>query len=53
MPMPPDIDPQSGFRLPLPKREDLDDAGKRALAVESVAGTPCLLDHPLSRMMTG
>src|ERR1700744_6241450 len=30
MPMPPDIDPQSGFRLPLPKREDLDDAGKAA-----------------------
>jgi 4-carboxymuconolactone decarboxylase len=30
MPMPPDIDPQSGFRLPLPKRDDLDDAGKRA-----------------------
>ena len=28
MPMPPDIDPQSGFRLPLPKREDLDDVGK-------------------------
>ena len=28
--MPSDIDPQSGFRLPLPKREDLDDAGKRA-----------------------
>jgi 4-carboxymuconolactone decarboxylase len=29
--MPPsDIDPHSGFRLPLPKREDLDDAGKRA-----------------------
>jgi 4-carboxymuconolactone decarboxylase len=28
--MPPDIDPRSGFRLPLPKREDLDDAGKRA-----------------------
>jgi 4-carboxymuconolactone decarboxylase len=26
--MPADIDPQSGFRLPLPKREDLDDAGK-------------------------
>src|SRR5262245_3236052 len=23
-----DIDPQSGFRLPLPKREDLDEAGK-------------------------
>ena len=30
MPMPPDIDPQSGFRLPLPKRDDLDEMGKRA-----------------------
>jgi 4-carboxymuconolactone decarboxylase len=30
MPMPPDIDPQSGFRLPLPKRDDLDETGKRA-----------------------
>ena len=28
--MPSDIDPQSGFRLPLRNREDLDDAGKRA-----------------------
>src|SRR5579863_1659224 len=28
--MPSDINPQSGFRLPLPKREDLDDAGQRA-----------------------
>jgi hypothetical protein len=29
--MPPsDIDPQSGFRLPLLKRDDLDEAGKRA-----------------------
>jgi 4-carboxymuconolactone decarboxylase len=29
--MPPsDIDPHSGFRLPLPKRDDLDEAGKRA-----------------------
>jgi len=29
--MPPsDIDPQSGFRLPLPKREDLDETGQRA-----------------------
>jgi 4-carboxymuconolactone decarboxylase len=27
--MPSDIDPQSGFRLPLPKREDFDEAGKR------------------------
>jgi len=26
--MPSDIDPQSGFRLPLPRRENLDDAGK-------------------------
>src|SRR5215468_6345892 len=26
--MPSHIDPQSGFRLPLPKREDLDEAGK-------------------------
>ncbi len=25
--MPSDIDPQSGFRLPLPRREDLDEAG--------------------------
>ena len=28
--MPSDIDPQSGFRLPLPKREDLDAVGKAA-----------------------
>jgi 4-carboxymuconolactone decarboxylase len=28
--MPPDIDPKSGFRLPLPNRDDLDDAGKKA-----------------------
>jgi 4-carboxymuconolactone decarboxylase len=28
--MPSDIDPQSGFRLPLPKREELDEAGKKA-----------------------
>jgi putative methionine-R-sulfoxide reductase with GAF domain/alkylhydroperoxidase family enzyme len=27
---PPDIDPQSGCRLPLPRREDLDEAGQRA-----------------------
>jgi len=27
--MPSDIDPQSGFRLPLPRREDLDEAGRR------------------------
>ena len=28
--VPPDIDPKSGFRLPIPSREDLDEAGKRA-----------------------
>jgi 4-carboxymuconolactone decarboxylase len=27
--MPSDIDPQSGFRLPLPKRDDLDETGKK------------------------
>jgi 4-carboxymuconolactone decarboxylase len=27
--MPSDIDPHSGFRLPLPRREDLDEAGQR------------------------
>jgi 4-carboxymuconolactone decarboxylase len=27
--MPTDIDPQSGFRLPIPKREDLDEAGRK------------------------
>jgi 4-carboxymuconolactone decarboxylase len=27
--MPADIDPHSGFRLPLPKREELDEAGKK------------------------
>jgi len=27
--MPSDIDPRSGFRLPLPNREDLDEAGKK------------------------
>jgi 4-carboxymuconolactone decarboxylase len=37
MPMPPDIDPQSGFRLPLPKREELDDVGK---ALYDRAATP-------------
>ena len=27
--MPTDIDPESGFRLPLPKREDLDEVGRK------------------------
>ena len=36
--MPSDIDPKSGFRLPLPKREDLDDVGKRAYDRASAPG---------------
>ena len=36
--MPSDIDPQSGFRLPLPKREDLDAAGQRAYDRASTPG---------------
>jgi 4-carboxymuconolactone decarboxylase len=36
--MPSDIDPQSGFRLPLPKREDLDEDGKRAFDRASTLG---------------
>ncbi|MGH7246512.1 MAG: carboxymuconolactone decarboxylase family protein [Pseudomonadota bacterium] len=36
--LPPDIDPQSGFRLPLPKREDLDETGKRAYDRASTPG---------------
>src|SRR5467141_3212790 len=36
--MPSDIDPQSGFRLPLPKREDLDEAGKSAYDRGSTPG---------------
>jgi len=38
MTMPADIDPQSGFRLPLPKREDLDEVGKRAFDRASTPG---------------
>jgi 4-carboxymuconolactone decarboxylase len=38
MPTPSDIDPQSGCRLPLPKREDLDEAGKRAFDRASTPG---------------
>ncbi len=36
--MPSDIDPQSGFRLPLPKREELDEAGKKAWDLASAPG---------------
>jgi 4-carboxymuconolactone decarboxylase len=38
MTMPADIDPQSGFRLPLLKREDLDEAGQRAFDRASTPG---------------
>jgi 4-carboxymuconolactone decarboxylase len=38
MTMPSDIDPQSGFRLPLPKRKDLDEIGKRAFDRASTPG---------------
>jgi 4-carboxymuconolactone decarboxylase len=38
MTMPADIDPQSGCRLPLLKREDLDEAGKRAFDRASTPG---------------
>jgi 4-carboxymuconolactone decarboxylase len=38
MPMPTDIDPQSGCRLPLRKREDLDETGKRAFDRASTPG---------------
>ena len=38
MPLHPDIDPQSGCRLPLLKREDLDAAGQRAFDRASTPG---------------
>ena len=36
--MPSDIDPQSGFRLPLPRREDLDEAGRSTYDRASTPG---------------
>lgn len=36
--MPSDIDPQSGFRLPLPKREELDETGRKAFDHASTPG---------------
>ena len=36
--MPSDIDPKSGFRLPLPRREDLDEAGRKAYDRGSAPG---------------
>jgi 4-carboxymuconolactone decarboxylase len=38
MPMPSDIDPQSGCRLPLRKREELDEVGQRAFDRASTPG---------------
>jgi len=38
MPTPSDIDPQSGCRLPLRKREDLDETGQRAFDRASTPG---------------
>ncbi|MGZ3412044.1 MAG: carboxymuconolactone decarboxylase family protein [Xanthobacteraceae bacterium] len=50
--MPTDIDPQSGFRLPLPKREDLDDAGKAVLdRVMGPEGKLADLQGPVGAML--
>lgn len=47
-----DIDPQSGFRLPLPKRDDLDDAGKAVLdRVLGPGGKPADLQGPVGAML--
>jgi 4-carboxymuconolactone decarboxylase len=37
--MPSDIDPQSGFRLPLPRREELDEAGRKLYDRATTPGT--------------
>jgi 4-carboxymuconolactone decarboxylase len=39
MSMPPDIDPQSGNRLPLPRREDLDEARRKSYDHAATPGT--------------
>jgi 4-carboxymuconolactone decarboxylase len=47
-----DIDPHSGFRLPLPKREDLDEAGKAVLdRVLGPEGKPQDLQGPVGAML--
>jgi 4-carboxymuconolactone decarboxylase len=47
-----DIDPTSGFRLPLPKREDLDAAGKAVLdRVLGPGGKPADLQGPVGAML--
>ena len=33
-----DIDPESGFRLPIPRRDDLDEAGRKAYDLAAVPG---------------
>src|SRR6516225_1031300 len=37
--MPSDIDPQSGFRLPLPRREDLDDTARQTFDESAKPGS--------------
>ena len=37
--MPSDIDPQSGFRLPLPRREDLDETARQTFDESAKPGT--------------
>jgi 4-carboxymuconolactone decarboxylase len=50
--MPSDIDPKSGFRLPLPKREDLDEAGKAVLdRMVGPEGKPQDLQGPVGAML--
>jgi len=47
-----DIDPTSGFRLPLPKREELDDVGKAVLdRVMGPEGKPADLQGPVGVML--
>jgi 4-carboxymuconolactone decarboxylase len=50
--MPPDIDAKSGFRLPLPKREDLDEAGQAVLdRATAPDARPHELQGPLGAML--
>jgi 4-carboxymuconolactone decarboxylase len=50
--MPSDIDPTSGFRLPIPKREELDEAGKAVLdRVHSPEGKLADLQGPVGAML--
>ncbi len=50
--MPSDIDPKSGFRLPLLTRDELDDAGKAVLdRVLGPGGKPADLQGPVGAML--